>query len=111
MPLVVVLKKGEIFAVALPRGRVERRGDRAAVAFDKSNPEPIGQSFRDTHKGTLVESNHDLKGHAIRQRLGSDRRDRLLKKKPSGLFRIRERLEQRGDYDGNRCQSGPPGYS
>src|SRR5262245_2217770 len=110
MPLVVIFKEGEMLAVALPHGRIEGRGDRPAVAFDKSNAEPFGQPFRDTRESTLVKSDDNLKGHTVRNGLAPDRGDCLLQKKPARLPRIRERLQERRQYDGNRCQSRLPGY-
>src|SRR6266568_2739861 len=110
MPLVVILEEAKVVARATARRRIERGRDRFTSALDELEPEPLGQASRHAGAGARVDANHDLKCDLVGRSLGTDRRNGLLKKKPGRLPRIRERLEQRGDYDGNRCQSRPPGY-
>jgi len=110
VPLVVILEKAKVVASAAARRSIERRCYRFTSALDELDPKPLGKSCRNAGAGARVDANHDLKRDPIGRGLGADRRNCLLEKKPSRLLGIRERLEQRRDYDGDRCQSRPPGY-
>src|SRR5207302_2338163 len=102
VPLVVILEKAKVVARATARRRIERGRNRFTSALDELDPKPLGQTRWHAGAGARVDANHDLKYDVVGRSLGPDRCDRLFKKKPARLPRIRERLEQRGDYDGNR---------
>src|SRR5262250_2964832 len=109
MPLVVILEEGDVLAGAAAHRRIERSRHRFARALDELNAESLGQTRRHAGARTGIDPDQDLECQSVGDRLGPDRRDRLLKEKAARLSGIRKRLQERRQYDGNRCQSRLPG--